>query len=205
VTGDAHVVSIADGEGDTTGRVTIDGNGATFEIVWTSTALRDVLGFEADGNLSGALTYTSTDHAKMVWQPGVPVRSEFGTSDLGKPISNLRQSMSPAGAVKSLGGIVRREQRLAWGGVPHKRMRVAGEGAGQANMSLEQFWLDAVQGEFAGATIGGKIRMVWDADVNGTYYEFYPIGDFAKMFAPRMTTEDLTAWWSIEIDTSKAP
>ncbi len=87
---------------NTTGKVTIEGSGvSTFTITWTNTILRDVLGFT--GNLSGALTYTGTEHAEYLWLP-----EQFragGMSPLGaqgKPISDLTVTVSPSGYHKQL-------------------------------------------------------------------------------------------------------
>jgi hypothetical protein len=206
VTSDTHTVTIADGEGDVSGRCTIDSDIGigSFEITWTDTELRDVLGFEADGDLSGALTYTSTDHVKMAWLPGTKRISEYGPSDLGRAISNVRQQRTGDGNIKSIGGKVRREQSVQWRGVPYKRMRVAGEGAGQANMSLEQFWLDSIQAQQSGATLGGLMRYYWDADADATYYEFYLQGELPQRFEPTMTSAGFTSYWDITLDMSRA-
>jgi len=51
----------------TTGKITLSGMGAPTAIVWTDTALRDLLGFTA--GLSGAATYTGTNQARYCWFP----------------------------------------------------------------------------------------------------------------------------------------
>lgn len=66
-----YTVSVDDGSNSSTGKVTISATGVTtFNITWTSTDLRGVLGFT--GNISGALTYTGDNQATYLWLPSVP-------------------------------------------------------------------------------------------------------------------------------------
>jgi len=51
----------------TTGLVTLDFNGNTTSVTWTSTALRDLLGFT--GDLSSATSYVATNKMRYCWFP----------------------------------------------------------------------------------------------------------------------------------------
>jgi hypothetical protein len=52
-------------------RVRLHRAAGNFAITWTSTTLRDLLGFT--GNLSGQQTYVATNVSPLVWSPGWPV------------------------------------------------------------------------------------------------------------------------------------
>lgn len=92
-----------------TGKTTlaVSGGGVTaLAVTWTGstggTALRDILGFTA--NLSGALTFTSTNHGRLLWLPNVGRTRAMGpepTSSalrLGIPMCDLVTTFAPSGA-----------------------------------------------------------------------------------------------------------
>src|SRR5687768_7257565 len=65
-----YTVSLDDASDSSTGKVTISAAGVTtFAITWTSTALRDALGFA--GNTSAALTVTGDNASPYVNLPNV--------------------------------------------------------------------------------------------------------------------------------------
>lgn len=155
-------VTWADGEGGT-GKVTIACAGGNGTVDWTATDLRDALGYELDGNLSGAATYESTDQAKMVWFPDGTKETEYGDNDDGWQESDLRGTESPGGLVKSLAGNRKTANWVRWNGVSRAKCRIAGEATG--NESFEQFWVDAIMGEGPGGIPGARWEFYWDADV----------------------------------------
>src|SRR3990167_5593249 len=68
--GGTYTLSLDDTSDSATGKVTISATGVTtFNVTWTSTTLRDYLGFTA--NLSGAASYTGTNQARFLWLPNV--------------------------------------------------------------------------------------------------------------------------------------
>lgn len=101
------LVTCADGESGT-GLVSIaQGTAGTWSIAWTSTDLRDALGFTANIT-SVSSTQTGTIAMKGVWMPDSPI-DMLTDDDAGFTYSDLRSSVSPTGAVYNVVGNVRRE------------------------------------------------------------------------------------------------
>ena len=75
-----YTVTLDDDNDDTsTGKVTISATGiVSFQITWTTTALRDILGFT--GTITGAATYTAPNQAKYLHLPDV------GRSEMQMPL-----------------------------------------------------------------------------------------------------------------------
>lgn len=95
-------VNLGSTEGGT-GRCSIaQGTAGTWSIAFTSTDLRDLLGFTA--NITAvSTTQTSTNAVKGLWLPDCPI--VLPTDDtVGHYVADLRQSVSPTGAVYSLAG-----------------------------------------------------------------------------------------------------
>lgn len=75
-------------------RISAPGN---FSITWTSSTLRDLLGFT--GNLAGTNTYTATNVSPLLWSPGKPespTESPLGT--LGRSVYDTKFSTAPDGS-----------------------------------------------------------------------------------------------------------
>jgi hypothetical protein len=85
-----------------TGKVTISST-ETFSLTWSSTALRDILGFS--GNLSAASSYTATYHSKYIYLPNCGRSSATTLSpeptstsyELGIPEYDYSSTLSPSG------------------------------------------------------------------------------------------------------------
>lgn len=91
-----------DGGDSGTGKVTLArAGGLNFTVTWTDTALRDLLGFDAD--LSGAASYQSANACPWVW---LPDRQRWfpPTPDGhdGRPVVNTKITASPSGTTKAL-------------------------------------------------------------------------------------------------------
>ena len=67
VTGRTWTISVDDGTDTSLGKVTISQNGAATTGTWTSTSIRDLLGFTI--NLASGVTWTGTNHAKYLFLP----------------------------------------------------------------------------------------------------------------------------------------
>ena len=159
---DTWTVTWANGE-DATGKVTIAATGGNYTATWTDSDLRDCLGFETDGTLSGAATNTSTDQAKHCWFPDGPHETEYGPNDDGWKESDLRATESPGGNAKFLAGNSKTVNWIRFNGISRAKCRIAGETVG--NESFEQFHNDAVLGNGPGGMPGAQWKWYWDADV----------------------------------------
>lgn len=82
-----------------TGRVTIAMSAGTFSITWTSTALRDLLGFTA--NISSQASSTGANQAKGLWRPDAVLRCD-ADARRAPLASDHRTTVSPTGAVYAL-------------------------------------------------------------------------------------------------------
>jgi hypothetical protein len=173
VTAGVWDVSISGISAGSTGRVTIAVTAGTYSITWTSTALRDLLGFTA--NLSSVSTSTGDDHAVGVWHPDCPLYLESGDYLSAPRSTDLRQAMTPTGRVYGhIGNVMHRHSGLRYSHVPTHRAWIAQETL--VNESLERFMIDT---QWAGGhtwftpssrvaiygpgnlTVGGSVCTAW--------------------------------------------
>lgn len=148
------------GEGGT-GIVTINGTSA-WSIVWTSTTLRDLLGFAS--NITAAVTQQAGVSAmKGVWLPDCPSMSEDDLTT-GAYVSDQRASISPSGAVYTMvGNTYRRRRGDVWPAVSKDRARATTS----APMTFEQFWYETQLGGYSAAFAGGsRLALYTDASAN---------------------------------------
>jgi hypothetical protein len=164
--GISMVFTISDGEGGT-GRVSIFDEDTPFSLTWTSTDLRDLLGWTA--NISSASsTQTGAQHAKGLWLPGVVKYSPHGDGDNGRFVHDLRSTVGPTGIVHTLyGRSFRRIEGIRWEGVSGARAKehletISGE-------SFESFFRAAALGRYSYIPVGAYVRYYPDADTDGTY------------------------------------
>lgn len=167
----AFTVSASWGESGT-GLVTIAHATQTFTIAWTSTDLRDVLGFS--GSLSpAALTFTGTLHARGVWLPDCEMDVDRGI-DGGVYETDRATQVSPQGDVYGLVYNTRqRHDGFTWPHVSHPRAQITYETTTGA--SFEQWWRDthsALRSYFPEAA--PQLRVYYSADA-GTYHTFREI------------------------------
>lgn len=104
-----------------TGQVTIDCDG-TWSLAWTSTELRDLLGFDAD-IVSASTPQTGPDSALGVWCPDAAM--DVGSSDPRRApkATDLRTTTSPRGQVRGLiGNVFYRHRDVTWPLVPENRV-----------------------------------------------------------------------------------
>ena len=166
----AFTVSASWGESGT-GLVTIAHATQTFTLTWTSTDLRDVLGFT--GTLTpAALTFTGANHARGVWLPDCEFDDDRG--DGGIYETDRGTTVSPQGDVYSLTYNTRqRHVGYTWPHVTQPRAQIAYETTTGA--SFEQWWRDthgALRSYFEAAP---QLRVYLSADA-GTYYTYREIG-----------------------------
>lgn len=72
-------ITLDDDSDSSTGKVTLAVSGAATTATWTSTAIRDLLGFA--GNLSSGTTWTSDYQAKYLWLPNCGRTNPDGPED----------------------------------------------------------------------------------------------------------------------------
>lgn len=138
ITGGTWQVTMSTGANGT-GQVTISSsNASNISITWTSTVLRDVLGFTA--NISAVTTATGAKQAKALWRPECPLQLK-GAIKRAPIVSDKRVSISPRGDVTAfVGNTLRRQRDLVYTHVPLARVWEAEAVLG--NASFEQFVID---------------------------------------------------------------
>ncbi len=112
----AWVVTLSTGTSGT-GLVTIATTSGTYSVtVWTSTALRDMLGFT--GTISTQVTQTGTLVMRGLWLPDCPLNLD-GDPSRAPRVTDLRTTTSPTGDVVGLVGNSRyRHKNVRWSHVP---------------------------------------------------------------------------------------
>lgn len=165
------LVTCADGEAGT-GLVSIaQGTAGTWSIAWTSTDLRDALGFT--GNITSvSTTQTGTSAMKGVWLPDASIWMPTD-DDAGFTYSDLRSSVSPTGAVYSMVGNLRREwQDIHWSHVSKDRFI----GTSAYPMSWRQFVRETQFGTLGYFPPGARCRLYSNATTSTQIGDGHMIG-----------------------------
>lgn len=175
-----YAVSLDDGSDSSTGKVTISATGVTtFAITWTSTALRDALGFT--GTTAAALTTTGSSASPHVFLPPVkamPGMHPDGSS--GNPISDTTVVKAPSGPSKALHYGFTYEGALGFGMVIGNKARTQFEVV--VNESFETFWTTGGMGK------GLPFRYHADRATDGTYTSWRIDSVQAFPVVPAMST-----------------
>lgn len=193
--------SVTCGSGENgTGLVTIanpDADGA-WGIAWdggsdptNGVIFRNILGFTGNITNGAGSGEVATNHIKFLWLPDAPLQSRYGNQTPLRE-ADARTTVSPAGHVKSLYGQRRAVYELSWFA---SRAKTFVQGESTTGESYEQFWIDGVLGENAWATVGGPVRIHWDADNDLTYTEVR-YQEFAQ-HAPEPIDEQWTGLYRI--------
>jgi hypothetical protein len=175
-------------------------NGAAnpWSLSWSSTNLRRAMGFA--GNIASvSVTQTGTLHAQGVWLPDCVKVSPFGDNDPGHVETDLRQTVSPQGHVKTMyGNRMTVLEGLHWPVVTRPKTRQAFEtdSSGLVGQSWEQFWIDCVLGELAYCLPGTPLRLYWDADLS-TATEYVLQG--LDRNQPTMTLDRWSQLWKVDL------
>jgi hypothetical protein len=157
--GGTWTISANNGEGTATDRVLIT-NTVTSSITWTSTDLRDVLGFTA--NLSGADNYTAPNHGIGYWRPDTPKLTPYGDAVWDR-FSDLRQTIGPRGGVKTLvGNTFEALEQVRWEMVGNAKA-VGPDVVG----SWQHFWKIVFTGHHSYIVPGNSVRWYQNADQAG--------------------------------------
>lgn len=170
-------ITIDDNTDSGTGKTSIAFDGGA-NITWTSTDIRDYLGFT--GNLSSGTLHVSTNHCRYLWLPNVGRTDTLapepttGATDLGVRERDLTGSMSPSGYMVRLSYNTRYKDTFKWAFVQGKKAFIADESV--TNESFEKFYEDVV-GK------GRPFRYHSDRSSDSVYWTM-AIPD-AKEYAPR--------------------
>jgi len=170
--GDGFSCRLSAGEPSTnpTGRVTLACTitSQPFTLTWTSTDLRDALGFTADISVA-TNSATGTLHAKAVWLPSTLGKfSRHGDSDNGRIVSDFRQTVGPTGTVHGLASsFYRVHDSIRWEGVPAAKAKEHHEST--SGESFESFFRAVALGRYSYIPVNTYVRLIWNADVDGTY------------------------------------
>ena len=196
----AFTVSAGTGESGT-GLVTIAHAVQTFSLTWTSTDLRDSLGFTADLTPAAA-SFSGTKHFRGVWLPTYAINAPRGT-DAGYTDTDRSEMTTPGGTVTSL---VYQSSRVklpevTWAIVTARRALVTQEVT--VGESFEQWWLDTHSGLRTYFSTSPQVRLYWSADA-GTYHTFYLTGRFDTSLQ-RAGDGDWIGIWSVSINGYKVP
>jgi hypothetical protein len=164
--------SIASGE-QGTGKTTLTCSaGANVTLNWTSTNLRNLLGWAA--NLSGAITFTSPSGCLGLFLPDCPISQPFPLADLGNHEADVSQTSSPLGVVHTIRTVSRlRHPGIAWSHVTLARARQSQEANGVR--SWERFVRDCLIGTTGLSYLGPGCKVtVWpDAATAGTSQQYH--------------------------------
>lgn len=155
-----YACSLDDNSDTSTGKVTISA-GVTFSITWTSSTIRDALGFT--GTVSGASTYTSTNGSPYVWLPDQrranPLSPDGGT---GIQLTDATCTMSPAGITKIIKFSTRYRDSLEYRYLSGAKTWTTFERTGFGNESFQTFWTATIAN-------GYPVRHHPDRSVDGTF------------------------------------
>jgi len=123
---------------DSTGLVSIN-LGASGDIVWTDTDLRDLLGFE-DTTTTGGSAYTGSDQARYLWRPSEPASMYPGTlATWWAPRSTSIAHRSEDGTTYQLKGSLIYDADIEYQNLPEADVVT---GSATVWAALEKFWTD---------------------------------------------------------------
>lgn len=158
VTAGTWTVTLSTGRGGT-GRVTIAVTNGTYSISWTSTLLRDLLGFAS--NITTQTTATGTIVHAGVWMPSCPLVTDLHPTSAPKRTDN-RSTKGPQGEVVTLGGL----KEYVHKGIRYSHVdvgRIREVDASTPGNSLEA-WLDDTQfgDSHTWFSRGSAFQIYWD-------------------------------------------
>jgi hypothetical protein len=164
----------------TTGLCTISST-ANIAITWTSTDLRDLLGFA--GNLSAATSHVGTKNVRGLWPSQTEGAFSYGNGDEGHIETDLSVTESPRGDLKGIGWTSRTVLPAAvFSHVPKASAKIYSETT--VGASFEQ-WLSYTQwGALSYFDVLSPFRLIWDVATAGTYktYRFSrPSSEMARV------------------------
>lgn len=196
-----YTVSLPAGEAGAAAQYTISASGGgvtAFEITWTDTDLRDLLGFAAGDTVSGALTYTGSEQAEGLWLPDGEKQTPFGDGDAGFEEDDTRALTTASGHQQTLSFHSRTVLPVTWRGVAKERVRTSYETL--TNQSFQTFREHVIRGDQSWSKPGGPVRLYWDADDDATYETYWVQGEQLKKWTAEAMWEPWVGQWEIPFD-----
>jgi len=178
-----------------TGYVSIACSNTPWSISWTSTDLRDILGYA--GNITAvSTTQTATTQTLGVWLAGAcPYFTPRAIGDAGRYETDARTAEGPTGVIKGLyGNKLQALTGLRWSHVTKARTL---EATGAAT-SFEYWWRVTQLGEVKTYFPAfSKVILVWNADTDGTYSQYRMAA--IDTFDPQQSTAGYDGQFVVEI------
>lgn len=151
-----------------TGRITIStaGSPGLTLVTWTSTALRDLLGYTGSETITGGNSVQGAGHSRYLWLPDVgrgPALAPDGTAGILE--SDGVMSLAPSGNIKVLAYNIRRRDVIT-----HEYLsgrKVWSTYVTYANEALERFYTDVIG-------LGVPFRYFPARETDATYVGYVP-------------------------------
>lgn len=176
-----------------TGAVTINCSSVNWSITWTTIEIGALLGH---GNIAARATSLAGGIVPGVWLPDCAYWSPYDKGDQGHYVTDLRQTVSPTGIVKTLyGNKMQVLPGLKWEAVSKDRTKSYNTGI--AYQPFEEWWRTVQLGEdYVAFTPGSQIYFFPDADVaSATTYKLLDLGTFA----PTQTVNGWAGRYRVEL------
>jgi len=175
---------------DTTGKVTISVDSGTFSITWTSTDLRDLLGFT--GNISSQATATGANQCEALWMSGCPPNKMYGLTSSGRPIYDRSVSVASDGTYAALVYASQTRDEISYEYVVAAKTLTAQEAT--VNEAFQTFYDNAVAGNAPwSASPGEALRWHKDLIDDATYLAYNILGSTEPEYSRLDATWD-GAW-----------
>lgn len=187
VVGGVWTCTLNDDTDAATGKVTI-ATSFPFDVTWTSTTLRDLLGFTA--NLGLATSHTSPNHAKYLWLPNCGRSAIMAPAASGGALeSDFTLALGTDGTPFGLGYTIRAYDSLE---LRHLRGKKVWTSQGAANEALEGFWRLVI-------AFGLRLRFHADRSIDATYRTWVveDAGHFDPVAFDERWTEGAECLWAI--------
>ena len=153
-------VSFGGGEGGT-GLVTLNCSSTNWSITWTSTDLRDALGYSGD-IAARASSLAADRQSYLIWMPDCPYWAPLDlTLESGLIETDLRQAESPDGRVKTLYGNQKTVvEGLRWDAISQNKAR----NISTTVTGFQKFWSTALLGGVSYTVVGSFVYFYPNAD-----------------------------------------
>ncbi len=198
VSGGTWTVAVSTGASGT-GKVTIAVTNGTYSITWSSTNLRDYLGFTA-GNIAAQTTVTGASAARGLWIPDNPLAAD---SDIKQAPTetDTRACEGPTGLVTTLAGCDKYVLTgLIWDNVAINRIWIGEETT--PNQSYERFYRDCIRGNGHAWFTPGSAVKIYDhrgyyAGQGSSIVSWTPV-NVPALSALKMSQGRWTGYWRVE-------
>lgn len=184
--------------------VTIAVTAGTFSITWTSTLLRDFLGFT--GTITSQSSATGTNAIKGVWQPDCPLVPDARHRSAPR-VTDVRRARTPTGIVyTNIGNTRYRHSGLKYSHVPMAKIWKGDEVV--TGESLQQFLDDTQWGAgHAWFSVGSKCRIIGNDGIqvgeDDSVLNWWLCG-FSSMQEIVTRVGDWDGLWSVQIPSIEA-